>query len=135
MLKTKLDSIYVIKDRIPRVYPWIHKHGFSIETIGFVQDYLHMVMVIPPKRTLNFSENQSLSTITLLIQIVSRSGVVFSDISERLVGHTSEKPSVLLFYYYRLEGKGGLFFLPSVKHSQPSGSSTAGEQHDQIQAH
>ena len=29
------------------------------------------------------------------------------------MGHTSEKPGVLLFYYHRLEGKGGLIFLYS----------------------
>ncbi len=35
---------------------------------------------------------------------IQRSGVVFGDISERSVGHTSEKQGVLLFYNHRLEG-------------------------------
>lgn len=35
------------------------------------------------------------------------------NISERSVGHTSEKPGVVLFCYHRLEGKGGLFFVYS----------------------
>ena len=39
----------------------------------------------------------------------------YIDISERSEGHTSKKPGVVLFYYHRLGGKGGLLFLYSYQ--------------------
>lgn len=39
---------YAVEDRVPRPSLWVNEPGVSLETIGFDEDHVHMIMLIAP---------------------------------------------------------------------------------------